>query len=106
MKLALALSLFVGAQAFVPQGASRSRAFALKSATEETTDRGQTKKKERLRFMKSEQFHRRGFKEVREQVETTMTGQFESDLVKEFKTSDFLIERDGVKVHLAKVRLK
>jgi hypothetical protein len=53
--------------------------------------------------MKSEQFHRKGFKEVRDKVEATMGEQFESTLVKDLKSSNYVVERDGVRVHLAKV---
>jgi 4-hydroxy-3-methylbut-2-enyl diphosphate reductase len=70
------------------------------SATQE--DRRITKKDERLRMMKSEQFHRKGFKEVRDDVEATMQQQFQSEIVKDFRASNFLLEKDGVKVYLAK----
>lgn len=60
-----------------------------------------TKKKQRLAFMKSDQFYRNGFKEVRKDVEDVMEGQFQSKLVDEMKTNKFLIEREGVRVHLA-----
>jgi hypothetical protein len=78
-------------------------AFALYSTTEEQAERSSTKKEDRLKFMKSDQFHRRGFKEVREQVESTIVGQFQSTLVDEFKASNYVIDKDGVKVYLAKV---
>jgi 4-hydroxy-3-methylbut-2-enyl diphosphate reductase len=54
--------------------------------------------------MKSNQFYRKGFKEVREDVEQTMQNQFKSDVVDELKSNNYVIERDGVRVHLAKVR--
>jgi 4-hydroxy-3-methylbut-2-en-1-yl diphosphate reductase len=89
------------ASAFVPQ----NRAFvrpqgALFSTAEET--RGTTKKEDRLRFMKSDQFHRRGFKEVREKVERDVQEQYQSEVVGELKSSNYVVEKDGVKVHLAK----
>lgn len=62
------------------------------------------KKGDRLKFMKNERFHRRGFKEVREQVESSIGEQFQSNIVDELKSSNYLIEKDGVKVYLAKVR--
>jgi 4-hydroxy-3-methylbut-2-en-1-yl diphosphate reductase len=71
-------------------------------ATEE--ERKKRKKDERLRMMKSKQFHRQGFKEVREKVEGTMSEQFKSELVEQFKNNNYVIEKDGVKVYLAKVR--
>ena len=61
------------------------------------------KKRNRLTFMKSEQFHRRGFKEVRDKVENTITDQYQSEVVDDLKASNYVIERDNVKVHLAKV---
>jgi 4-hydroxy-3-methylbut-2-enyl diphosphate reductase len=62
------------------------------------------KKEDRLNFMKSKQFHRRGFKEVREKVEQDIEQQFQSPLVNDMKTSNYVIERpeEGVKVYLAK----
>lgn len=60
------------------------------------------KKDKRLQYMKTDTFHRRGFKEVREGVEQSMSEQFESELVDELKSNNFVINKDGVKVHLAK----
>lgn len=62
-----------------------------------------TKKEQRLRMMKSDRFHRKGFKEVRDGVETSMKQQYQSSIVKDLKTSNYLLEKDGVKVYLAKV---
>ncbi len=81
---------------------SSSSSAAAAAAQDEVTRK--SKKAERLRFMKSDQFHRQGFKEVREKVESTMGEQFESTLVKDLKSSNYVVERDGVRVHLAKVR--
>jgi len=64
------------------------------------------KKQDRLEFMKSDRFHRRGFKEVREKVENVVQEQFQSSLVDDLKSSNYLIEKDGVKVYLAKVRVQ
>ena len=85
------------------------RSGALFSTTEETEvteeqERRRTKKDERLRMMKSDQFYRKGFKEVREDVESVMEEQFQSELVDDLKGNNYVIEREGVKVHLAKVR--
>jgi hypothetical protein len=129
MKLALALSILIGSsvtttEAFVPSAfigrtpsssyssslilqqssasTSSSSSAAAAAAQDEVTRK--SKKAERLRFMKSDQFHRQGFKEVREKVESTMGEQFESTLVKDLKSSNYVVERDGVRVHLAKVR--
>ena len=63
-----------------------------------------TKKDERLRMMKSKKFYRKGFKEVRDSVEEVMGGQFKSSIVDDLKSNNYIMERDGVKVHLAKVR--
>ena len=104
-----ALFLVSGAAAFNPSvGPSRHirPSSALSSTAEETAveEKKPSKKDDRLRMMKSEQFYRRGFKEVREDVEDVMEDQFKSKLVDEMKTSNYVVERDGVKVHLAKVR--
>ena len=99
-----ALVLFAAsASAFVHRTQRRTFVSLKSTATEE--ERARSKKDERLRFMKNEQFHRKGFKEVRENVEEIMKGQFNSGLVNDMKTSQFVMEREGVKVHLAKVRL-
>lgn len=72
------------------------------SSTEAPEKKKPTKKAQRLEYMKTDQFHRRGFKEVRDDVEKSMDEQFKSQLVDELKTNNFVIEKDGVKVHLAK----
>lgn len=132
MKLSLALSILISSSAtvsttaFAPSAQQTRRAFvgqssssssllvlqqsstpaaaaaAAAAAEDEITKK--SKKAERLRFMKSDQFHRQGFKDVREKVETTMGEQFESTLVKDLKSSNYVVERDGVRVHLAKVK--
>jgi len=53
-------------------------------------------------MMKSDQFYRKGFKEVRDDVEDVMQDQFKSELVDDLKSSNYVVERDGVRVHLAK----
>lgn len=81
--------------------------MSLQQSTSSTTTEEQrkaTKKDERLRMMKSKNFHRQGFKDVRTDVESTMQEQFQSTVVKDLRESNFLMERDGVKVYLAKVR--
>jgi 4-hydroxy-3-methylbut-2-en-1-yl diphosphate reductase len=62
------------------------------------------KKEDRLNFMKSQQFHRRGFKEVRTQVEQDIEHQFQAQLVNTLKESNYRIENKeaGVTVYLAK----
>jgi 4-hydroxy-3-methylbut-2-en-1-yl diphosphate reductase len=103
----------LGCQAFSPisQFSSRtatasSSSSSLHSTTEESSKTsGMSKKKEdRLNFMKSEQFHRRGFKEVRTQVEQDIEQQFQAKLVNDLKESNYMIENKeaGVKVYLAK----
>lgn len=52
--------------------------------------------------MASDSFHRMGFKEVRPQAAETMKKEYQSELVADMKTSNFVMERDGVRVHLAK----
>jgi len=54
-------------------------------------------------MMKSKRFYRQGFKEVRESVEDTMGSQFKSDIVDDLKGNNYVMERDNVKVYLAKV---
>ena len=98
-----------GTDAFQPNPMARTLSTTLYSSTAETQEQsssGMSKKKEdRLTFMKSDQFHRRGFKEVRNQVESAIQEQYQSPLVNDMKASNYLIERDGVKVYLAKVCL-
>jgi len=99
---AAVLAIAVAAvDAFSPASVQqRNAATALFSTTEE--EKPITKKAGRLGFFKSEQFHRKGFKEVREDVEETIKAQYESSLVDDLKSSNYVIEKDGVKVYLAK----
>lgn len=94
-----------GCQAFTPAHTTqRAQPLSMSSTADAPTGTGKrsTKKEKRLQYMKTDTFHRRGFKDVRENVEKAMEGQFKSDLVDELRTNDFVIEKDGVKVHLAK----
>jgi 4-hydroxy-3-methylbut-2-en-1-yl diphosphate reductase len=78
--------------------------FMSSSVEEEVTEkRKATKKEKRLEYMQSDKFYRKGFKEVRESVENVMGSQFKSSTVDELKSSNYMMERDGVKVYLAKV---
>jgi 4-hydroxy-3-methylbut-2-en-1-yl diphosphate reductase len=86
------------------QSTTSAETEQVEAATEETKERKSTKKDERLRMMKSDQFHRMGFKEVRKEVEGRMQSEFQSQLVGELKSNNYVMERDGVKVYLAKVR--
>jgi 4-hydroxy-3-methylbut-2-enyl diphosphate reductase len=109
MKLSTAaavLAALSSTHAFVVKPVARPAALQLHMSTTEeaSTSTSASKKEDRLRFMKSSQFYRKGFKEVREDVEQTMQNQFKSDVVDELKSNNYVIERDGVKVHLAKVR--
>jgi len=72
------------------------------TTTTTTTTTTNTKKIERRNIMKSPSFFRAGFKEQREEVEGIMENQFKSNLVDDLRSNEFVIERDGVKVHLAK----
>ncbi|EED92462.1 predicted protein [Thalassiosira pseudonana CCMP1335] len=101
-------ALAVGStQAFAPSihssTATRSSS-SLHMSTEATEEvkKNPTKKEKRLQYMKSPTFYRQGFKDVRPAVEKSMEDQFKSSLVDELKTNDFVIEKDGVKVYLAK----
>lgn len=111
--LAVAALLSIGSDAFAPSSSRIvvHRAAAPQplsvSATEElssadTEERKPTKKEKRLEFMKETTFHRKGFKEVRDNVEKNMGEQFKSSLVDELKSNNYVIEKDGVRVHLAK----
>lgn len=105
----LAAAMANSATAFSPIPTPGRPSTVLLSTAEEAPasaegKRPKRKKDDRLRMMKSEQFHRRGFKEVRDVVEETMTGQFKSALVEEFKENNYVIDKEGVKVYLAKVR--
>lgn len=116
MKLNLALLALTAAtaSAFVPQNSAFLRTSSTASnfnlnmatgsdaaATEVEEEQRISKKTQRLKFMKSDQFYRNGFKEVRKDVEETMGEQFQSNLVDELKDNKFVIEKDGVRVHLA-----
>jgi 4-hydroxy-3-methylbut-2-enyl diphosphate reductase len=87
--------------AFSPNAVVQRSTTALHSTTEDAP-RPKTKKEGRLGFMKSDNFHRRGFKEVRTDVEDTIHDQYQSSLVDDLKSSNYVIEKDGVKVFLAK----
>jgi len=71
-------------------------------STEVEETKKTTKKEKRLQYMKSPSFYRQGFKDVRPAVEKSMEEQFKSPLVDELKSNNFVIEKDGVTVHLAK----
>ena len=101
----LGLSALATSSAFAPLPTVPTKTV-LYSTTEAEGTKKRTKKEDRLQFMKNEQFHRRGFKEVRDKVENTITEQYESEVVGELKSNNFLIEREGVKVHLAKVCIR
>ena len=104
MKFCAAAVLAIAAtsvDAFAPQ-VSNSRSATMLQSTTEGSAKPRTKKEDRLAFMKSDQFHRRGFKEVRDKVENTITEQYQSPLVDDLKSNNFVIEKEGVKVYLAK----
>ena len=102
-----------GSNAFVPAtvvsnslstSQPTSAHFMSSSVEEETTEKRKvTKKEKRLEYMQSDKFYRKGFKEVRETVENVMGTQFKSSTVDDLKSSNYVMERDGVKVYLAKV---
>ena len=107
-----------GAFAFSPMHrpkASTTSTSLYSTAESGTTESGTTttsqavksmskKKEDRLNFMKSKRFHRRGFKEVRSQVEQDILTQYQGEIVNDLKTSNYMIDREdvGVKVYLAK----
>jgi 4-hydroxy-3-methylbut-2-enyl diphosphate reductase len=102
---AAVLSLVAGsATAFAPLAPrSESSVTRLLSTTEEEIETRSSKKDDRLRMMKSNQFHRRGFKEVRDGAEKRLEDEYMSGLVQDLKSSNYVMEKDGVKVYLAKV---
>ena len=97
----LALLAAAGADAFQPLSCGPRTATFLQQSSS-TEERAASKKEERLRMMKSPQFNRQGFKEVRQGVEKSMAEQFKGNVVQELKESNYIMERDGVKVYLAK----
>ena len=82
---------------------SSSSSLCMSTVEEEAQAAPTTKKEARLRMMKSDQFYRQGFKDVRVNVEEVMENQFKSSIVDTLKTSNYVMEREGVKVYLAKV---
>lgn len=93
---ALTASAFTQSSAF---GVRSQSALFMSEATEEEAK--VSKKNQRLQFMKDDQFYRNGFKDVRKDVEDVMEGQFKSKLVDDMKENKYIVERDGVRVHLA-----
>jgi len=104
---ALLLAAASTASAFIinSNGNTYARTPALKMSEATETDAesaaAKTKRQQRLAMMKSDQFFRNGFKEVRSEVEEVMESQFKSTVVDDMKENNYVIERDGVKVHLA-----
>jgi 4-hydroxy-3-methylbut-2-enyl diphosphate reductase len=89
--------------AFSPVAQRNAQTTSLFSSTEPSQMAGMSKKKEdRLNFMKNPQFHRRGFKTVRPKVEETMEKQYKAGVVEDLKSNNFVMDREGVKVYLAK----
>lgn len=96
-------ALFSTTESDAPAAAAAADADAASSSSNRSNNNSKvTKKEERLRMMKKPNFYRAGFKEVREEVEKEMNVQFKGAIVDELKSSNYVIERDGVKVHLAK----
>lgn len=93
---ALTASAFTQSSAF---GVRSQSALFMAEATEE--EKRVSKKNKRLQFMKDDQFYRNGFKDVRKDVEDVMDGQFKSKLVDDMKENEYIVEREGVRVHLA-----
>uniref|UniRef100_A0A7S3V8X8 4-hydroxy-3-methylbut-2-enyl diphosphate reductase n=1 Tax=Chaetoceros debilis TaxID=122233 RepID=A0A7S3V8X8_9STRA len=103
----IALLLIATSSALTASAFTQSSAFGVRSqsglfmseATEEEAK--VSKKNKRLQFMKDDQFYRNGFKDVRKDVEDVMEGQFKSKLVDDMKENKHIVEREGVRVHLA-----
>mmetsp|Transcript_20162 Transcript_20162/g.50182 ORF Transcript_20162/g.50182 Transcript_20162/m.50182 type:complete len:460 (+) Transcript_20162:307-1686(+) len=94
---ALALLAANGSDAFAP--AIQSPGLA---STELFSTKSQSKKNDRLEFMKNPQYHRRGFTDVRPKIEEKMEEDYTSELVEDLKSNNYLVEKDGVKMYLAK----
>jgi hypothetical protein len=60
------------------------------------------KRQERRRIVSSGNFNRKGFKEAEEEVQGMMVEEFTSDLVKELRENNFVLERNDVVIKLAK----
>ncbi len=60
------------------------------------------KRQERRRIISSENFNRRGFKEAEEEVQGMMAEEFTSDLVKQLRENNYVLERNNVVIKLAK----
>jgi 4-hydroxy-3-methylbut-2-enyl diphosphate reductase len=102
-------SAFTPLQSHLSSTKTASTITTLHQSTEtepepEVEERRRTKKADRLDFMRNDQFHRRGFKESRDKVEADIQEQYTSELVGELKSSNFVVDKEGVKVYLAKVR--
>lgn len=105
LSLASAASLNTVA-AFAPSGKAfthvSSTAISSTQSEQEIEEVKLSKKAKRLQFMKSPQFYRNGFKEVRQDVEEVMQDQFKSSVVDDLKSNEFVMQKNGVTVHLAK----
>jgi len=104
-KVTLATLLCVNSSnAFLPtSGVRKAPTFVSMSTTAQEEATTQPRKKDkRLQIMKSEKFYRKGFKEVRKEVEADMKEEYKSNLVEELKSNNNVIEKDNVKVYLAK----
>lgn len=104
LAFASASNAFVPTSVLSKSKSQPSNAHFMSSSVEEeiTEKRKATKKEKRLEYMQSDRFYRKGFKEVRETVENVMGSQFKSSTVDDLKSSNYVMERDGVKVYLAK----
>ena len=61
------------------------------------------KKKERWNIARSPKYHKSGFKEFREKVDERMERDYKAPLVESIRSSNNVLEKDGVRVHLAEV---
>ena len=102
-----------GVTAFSPMSVPTTTASSSTSLFSSTTEQApkptpsnkmSAKKADRLDFTRNPQYHRRGFKDVRPDVEAEMATTYKSELVESFKTKDanYMVEKQGVKIYLAK----
>lgn len=90
------------ASAFAPTHSLSANTATSLHMSADIEEKPKSKKAARLGFIKSPTFHRNGFKEVRKDVEKEIETEYQSSVVDDMKSSNYIMERDGVKVYLAK----
>ncbi|GMI58530.1 hypothetical protein ScalyP_jg1721 [Parmales sp. scaly parma] len=89
--------------AFFPAHPASSKIFSSKlSSTSTDASPAPSKKEQKRKMMANPDFFRNGFKAVRKDAKESMKTEYESSIVAEMKTNDYLLERGDVKIYLAK----